>query len=334
MNRNIRRVTVRLVLFGFSIAALASLALAQDAQRLRYGTTNSIMNLPVWVAQDARLFSKHGLTNVEIIFIQSGTLITMGVVSGELNFSGAGAASVVAARLKGGDVTLLACPVDADAVYLIARPGVKSAAELKGKTAAVTRLGSTTHFYLRAALRYAGLDPQKDMKVLQFGLDFSGALEAGQIDAAALPFNLALPYLQKGWPVLLDLSKTDFVYPASCVVSSRVFVKESPRVVDRFLRAYVEAIHVTKKDRLFTEKVFNKWLRQPDPEIAKRTVQVYSELFKRVPTVTDGGIKAVLEELAESSPVPREMMNHPDYFRDSAPLERLVKEGWIEQLYR
>jgi ABC-type nitrate/sulfonate/bicarbonate transport system substrate-binding protein len=333
MNRNVLRFTLRSLVFGLCVGALANFALAQDAQRLRYGTTNSIMNLPVWVAQDARLFSKHGLTNVEIIFIQSGTLITMGVISGELNFSGAGAASVVAARLKGGDVALLACPVDADAVYLVARPGIKSAAELKGKTAAVTRLGSTTHFYLRSALRYAGLDP-KDVKVLQLGLDFSGALEAGQIDAAALPFNLALPYLQKGWPVLLDLSKTDFVYPASCVVSSRVFVKESPRVVDRFLRAYVEAIHVTKKDRLFTEKVFNKWLRQPDPEIAKRTVQVYSELFKRVPTVTDGGIKAVLEELAESSPVPKEMMNHPDYFRDPVPLERLVKEGFIEQLYR
>ena len=86
----------------------ATFAFAQDTQRLRYGTTNSIMNLPVWVAQDARLFAKNGLTNFEIIFIQSGTLITMGVVSGELNFSGAGAASVVAARLKGGDVALLA----------------------------------------------------------------------------------------------------------------------------------------------------------------------------------------------------------------------------------
>jgi ABC-type nitrate/sulfonate/bicarbonate transport system substrate-binding protein len=333
MNGNIARLTVWALVFGFCAGALASFALAQDIQRLRYGTTNSIMNLPVWVAQDARLFSKHGLTNVEVIFIQSGTLITMGVVSGELNFSGAGAASVVAARLKGGDVVLLACPVDADAVYLIARPGVKSAAELKGKTAAVTRLGSTTHFYLRSALRYAGLDP-KDVKVLQLGLDFSGALEAGQIDAAALPFNLALPYLQKGWPVLLDLSKTDFVYPASCVVSSRVFIKENPRVVDRFLRAYVEAIHLIKKDRSFTEKVFNKWLRQPDPEIARRTVQVYADLFKRLPTVTDGGIKAVLEELAESGPVPKEMINRPDNFRDSAPLERLVKEGWIEQLYR
>jgi NitT/TauT family transport system substrate-binding protein len=328
------RFALRLFALGSCIGALASFSFAQDAQRLRYGTTNSIMNLPVWVAQDARLFSKHGLENVEIIFIQSGTLITMGVVSGELNFSGAGAASVVAARLKGGDVALLACPVDADAVYLIARPGVKNAAELKGKTAAVTRLGSTTHFYLRAALRYAGLDPQKDMKVLQLGLDFSGALEAGQIDAAALPLNLALPYLQKGWPVLLDLAKTDFVYPASCVVSSRVFIKENPRVVDRFLRAYVEAIHLTKKDRAFTEKVFNKWLRQPDPEIVKRSVQVYAELFKRVPTATDGGIKAVLEELVESSPVPKEMMNRPDYFRDPIPLERLVKEGWIDQLYR
>jgi hypothetical protein len=27
-------------------------------------------------------------------------------------------------------------------------------------------------------------------------------------------------------------------------------------------------------------------------------------------------------------------MNRPDYFRDQAPLERLVKEGWIEELYR
>jgi ABC-type nitrate/sulfonate/bicarbonate transport system substrate-binding protein len=329
----VTRFTLHSLALGLCIGALSNFAFGQETQRLRYGTTNSIMNLPVWVAQDARLFVKHGLSNVEIIFIQSGTLITMGVVSGELNFSGAGAASVVAARLKGGDVALLACPVDADAVYLIARPGVKSAAELRGKTAAVTRLGSTTHFYLRAALRYAGLDP-KDVKVLQLGLDFSGALEAGQIDAAALPFNLALPYMQKGWPVLLDLSKTDFVYPASCVVSSRAFIKESPRVVDRFLKAYIESIHLIKKDRPFTEKVFNKWLRQPDPEIAKRTVQVYADLFKRVPTVTDGGIKAVLEELAESSPVPKEMMNRPDYFRDPAPLARIAKEGWIEQLYR
>src|SRR3972149_144481 len=209
-----RRLILGSLALASCVAALESTVLAPESQRLRFGTTNSIMNLPVWVAQDARLFSKHGLTQVEIVFIQSGTLNTMGVISGELQFSGAGAASVVAARVKGGDVVLLACPVDADAVYLVARPGIKSAAELRGKTAAVTRLGSTAHFYLRSALRYAELDPQKDVKVLQLGLEFAGALEAGQIDAVALPFNLALPYLPKGWPVLLDLSQNGFPHPA------------------------------------------------------------------------------------------------------------------------
>lgn len=322
----------RFLAVGFCLAI--STAFAQETRPLRYGTTNSIMHLPVWVAQDAGLFAKQGLRNVELIFIQSGTLITMAVVSGELQFSGAGAASVVAAEIKGGNVTLLACPVDADAVYLIARPGIRSAAQLKGKTAAVTRLGSTTHFYLRSALRYAGLDPQKDVKILQLGLEWSGALETGQIDAAALPFNLALPYLQKHWPVLLDLSKTDFSYPASCVVSSRVFIREHPDIVDHFLRAYVEAIHEIKTNHAFAEKVFNKWLRQDDPEIAKKTIDAYAALFKRVPTVPDKGIKAVLEELSARTQVPQEFMNHPERFRDNAPLDKLIKEGWIDQLYR
>jgi len=331
----VKKFAVRLFLaVGLCMGILTTSVSAQEARRLKYGTTNSIMHLPVWVAQDARLFAKHGLPNVELIFIQSGTLITMAVISGELQFSGAGAASVVAAKIKGGDLTLLACPVDADAVYLIARPGIKSAAELKGKTAAVTRLGSTTHFYLRSALRYAGLDPQKDVKILQLGLEWAGALETGRIDAAALPFNLALPYLQKKWPVLLDLSKTDFAYPASCVVSTRVFVRENPNIVDRFLRAYVEAIHHIKKNHPFAEKVFNKWLRQDDPEIAKKTVDAYAELFKRVPTVPDNGIKAVLEELSERNPVPKEFLDQPDHFRDNAPLEKLIKDGWIDQLYR
>jgi NitT/TauT family transport system substrate-binding protein len=306
---------------------------SQEAKRLRYGTTISAINLPVWVAREGRLFSKFGL-DVEVIMIQGGPLITMGIVSGELQFSGAGAASVVAARIQGGDVVLLACPADSDIVYLISRPEIKSASELKGKSSAVTRLGSTTHFYLRSALKYAGLNPEKDLTILQLGTEYAAALESGRIAAAALPFDLALPYLQKGWPVLLDLTKTDFTYPASCVVSSRAFVRENPALVERFLKAYVGAIHLIKKDHGFAERAFAKWLRQSDPQIARKTVEAYGSLFKPVPNVPDKGIKAVLEELSLRSPVPKEFMDRPDYFRDHGPLERLISEGWIEQLYR
>jgi NitT/TauT family transport system substrate-binding protein len=221
------------ILAALFLNALADSVFAQQMKRLRYGTTISTVNLPVWVAKESRLFAKHGL-DPEVIMIQAGALTTLAIISGELQFSGAGAASVLAARIKGGDIALVACPAESDLVYLMARPEIKSAAELKGKSSAVTRLGSTTHFYLRSALKYAGLNPEKDLTILQLGTEYAAALETGRIAAAALPFDLALPYLQRGWPVLLDLSKTDFVYPASCVVSSRSFVKDNPDTVERF----------------------------------------------------------------------------------------------------
>lgn len=319
------------LIIGVQLWPFLEPAFSQEAKRLRYGTTISAINLPVWLARDGRLFQKYGL-DVEVIMIQGGPLTTMGILSGELQFSGAGAASVLAARIKGADIVLLACPADSDIVYLIARPEIKSAAELKGKSSAVTRLGSTTHFYLRSALKYAGLNPEKDVQILQLGTEYAAALETGRIAAAALPFDLALPYLQKGWPILLDLTKTDFAYPASCVVSSPAFVKGNPDMVERFLKAYVEAIHLMQKDRASGEKVYAKWLRQNDPIVARKTIEAYANLFKAVPKVSDRGIKAVLEEMSLNSPVPKELMDRPEYFRDNGPLEKLVSDGWIEQI--
>ena len=320
-----------LTLASLFLGGLWDSAFAQELMRLRYGTTISTINLPVWVAKESRLFAKYGL-DPDVILIQAGALTTLAIISGELQFSGAGAASVLAARLKGGDITLVACPADSDIVYLMARPEIKSTAELKGKSSAVTRLGSTTHFYLRSALKYAGLNPEKDVTILQLGAEYAAALETGRIAAAALPFDLALPYLQKGWPLLLDLSKTDFIYPASCVVSSRAYVKENPDTAERFLKAYIEAIHLMKKDHGVGERAYIKWLKPKDPQIAKRTVDAYADLFKAVPRVTDRGIKAVLEELAVSTKVSKDLMERPDYFRDSGPLDKLVSSGWIDRL--
>ena len=130
-------------------------ARTEDLRRILYGTTASPSHLPVWVAKEAGYFEKNGL-NVEPVQVRGGSLITLAIITGDLPFSGAGAESVVAARAAGGDVVLLACPVDADPVYLITRPEIKSAQDLKGQASAVTRYGSTTHFYLRAALKHVG----------------------------------------------------------------------------------------------------------------------------------------------------------------------------------
>jgi NitT/TauT family transport system substrate-binding protein len=300
---------------------------AGEPRRILYGTTASPSNLPIWVAKDAGYFAQRGL-NVEPVQIRGGSLIALAIITNDLPFSGVGAESVVAARAAGGDVVLLACPVDADPVYLITRPEIKSAAELKGQASAVTRYGSSTHFYLRAALKHVGLNPDKDMTVLQLGAgpEMVAALETGRIAAAALTTRYAAPFLQRGWPVLVDLSTTDLVYPSSCVTSSRAFIRAEPKITDDFLKAYVAGIHIIKKDHRFAEKSFSKWMREKDATITKRTVGAYARLFKTAPVVPDKGIENVVQDLIKQRPDFKEYIGWPEPFRENGPLERALRE--------
>ncbi len=310
-----------------ALLPLSQTAPAQELRRIYYGTTASPSHLPVWVARDAGLFAQYGL-NVEPVQIRGGSLITLAIMTGDLPFSGAGAESVVAARAAGGDVVLLACPVDADPVYLIARPEIKSPMDLKGQASAVTRYGSSTHFYLRAALKHVGLDPERDVIIMQLGAgpEIVAALEVGRIQAAALTTRYAIPFLERGWPVLVDLSKTDFVYPSSCVTSSRAFIRTEPKLTEDFLRAYVAGIHLIKRDPQFGEKSFSKWLREKDPSIIKKSVAAYARLFKPAPFVPDKGIENVVKDLVRKRPELKEYLGWPGPFRENGPLERALRE--------
>ena len=300
---------------------------SQELRRILYGTTASPAHLPVWVAKDAGYFEKNGL-NVEPVQIRGGSLITLAILTGDLPFSGAGAESVVAARASGGDIILLACPVDTDPVYLITRPEIHSAQDLKGLASAVTRYGSTTHFYLRAALKHVGLDPDKDMTILQLGAgpEIVIALDRGAIAAAALTTRYAIPFLQRGWPVLVDLSHTDLVYPSSCVTSSRAFIRAEPKTTHSFLRAYVAGIHLIKKNIRFAEKSFSKWMREKDGTIVKKTVEAYARVFKTEPIVPDKGIQNVIQDLIKARPDFKEYLGWPEPFRENGPLEKVLRE--------
>ena len=318
---------IRSIVILTALFVAQSFVHGQELRRIMYGTSASPSHLPIWVAKDAGLFEKAGM-NIEPVQVRGGSLITLAIITGDLPFSGAGAESIVAARAGGGDVILLACPVDTDPVYLITRPEIKSAAELKGQGTAVTRYGSTTHFYLRAALRHVGLNPDKDMIILQLGAgpEIVAALDAGRIAAAALTTRYAIPFLQRGWPVLVDLSTTDLVYPSSCVSSSRAFIRAEPKLTEDFLRAYVAGIHLIKKNHAFAEKSFAKWMREKDVAITKRTVQAYARIFKTAPIVPDKGINNVVLDLVKARPDFKDYIDRPEPFRENGPLEKVLRE--------
>ncbi len=313
------------------IAALLLSGAAARAQELRpifYGTSTSIAHLPVWVGKDTGLFAKNGL-NVEPVQIRGGAVSTMAIMSGQTVLSGVGAGSVVAARVEGADIVLLACPTDLEPVSLIARPEIKSPPDLKGKAAGITRLNSSIHFYLRSATRMLGVDSDKEMTLLQLGgsPEIVAALENGRIAAAALTIRDVLPFMQRGWPVLIDLSKTDLVYPSSCVTSTRAFVKSEPKTVTAFLNTYVTAIRMVKKDTKLAERTVVRWLKQKESANLTKSVEAFVRLFKPVPYVPEKGIENILKDLAAQRSVPKEFFGHPELFRDHGPLEKALSRS-------
>ncbi len=271
-------------------------AQAQELRRILYGVSTSISHLPVWVGKDAGLFAKNGL-NLEPVQIRGGAVSTMAIMSGQAVLSGVGAGSVVAARVEGGDIALLACPADLEPVYLIARPEIKSASELKGKAAGITRLNSSIHFYLRSATRMVGVDSDKEMTLLQLGgsAEISAALEGGRIAAAALTIKDVLPFMQRNWPVLADLTKSDLV--------------------------------LIKKDQKFAERSLIKWLKEKESPTLTKSLEAFVRLFKPVPYVPDKGIENILKDLALQRPVSKEFFGHPELFRDNGPLERALPKS-------
>ena len=319
----------RLLIIVVAVQFLTPLsASAQELRRILYGTSTSISHLPVWVGKDTGLFAKNGL-NIEPVQIRGGALSTMAIMSGQAVLSGVGAGSVIAARVEGGDIVLLACPADLEPVYLIARPEIKAPSELKGKAAGVTRLNSSIHFYLRSALRMVGIDSDKEMTLLQLGgsAEISAALDSGRIAAAALTIKDVLPFMQRNWPVFADLTKSDLVYPSSCVTSTRAFVKAEPKTVNGFLNAYVSAIQLIKKDQKLADRTLIKWLKEKESATLTTSVEAFTRLFKPLPYVPDKGIENVLKDLANQRPVPKDLIGHPELFRDHGPLDRAISRS-------
>jgi NitT/TauT family transport system substrate-binding protein len=316
---------VRILIVAGALLLSRATAHAQELRHILYGTSTSIAHLPVWVGKDLGLFAKNGL-NIEPVQIRGGAVSTMAIMSGQTVLSGVGAGSVIAARVEGGDIVLLACPTDLEPVSLIARPEIKSPSYLKGKAAGITRLNSSIHFYLRSATRMVGVDSDKEMTLLQLGgsPEIVGALESGRIAAAALTIRDVLPFTQRYWPVLVDLTKTDLIYPSSCVTSSRAFVKAEPKTVTAFLNTYVSAIQLIKKDPKLAERTLIKWLKEKESANLSKSVEAFVRLFKPSPYVPDKGIENVLKDLANQRPVPKDLIGHPELFRDNGPLDRVV----------
>src|SRR2546430_1949959 len=91
--------------------------------------------MPAWVAKEARIFEKNGL-DVQLIYFTGGTTAVMALISADTPLSQVAGAAVVNSVLAGSDAIIVAAGVTSLNYYLMARPNIKTAEQLKGGSVA------------------------------------------------------------------------------------------------------------------------------------------------------------------------------------------------------
>lgn len=289
-------------------------------------------SISTWVPYEAGIYRKYGL-DVSVIYVAGAQAITT-LISGDTQIvQGSGAAAVLS-RLSGSDVTMIGTPINVIPMSLVTTQDIASPRDLKGKTFGVTRFGSLTDLGLRKAASEFGLDPNKDIKMIQTGGVPENLLfmQQGVIKGALLSSPTLEKAKELGYKELMNLGDLKYRYPGTALVTTEAFIRTRPQTLNRFLKATLEGIKYAKANPDFTVRILGKYTRSADAkQLASAFKSYVLGYIRNVPSITPTEMDAVLEDVGARNPKAKGA--DPKQFYDPAPLEQLAKEGFIKELY-
>lgn len=290
--------------------------------------------LPLWAAQDAGIFKKHGLL-VELIAVGSSTRGVAAMMSGQLDVLAGGGNSGITSQLQGyTDVALFANVIQTFLFSVMTQPSITDVSQLRGKRMGVTRFGGTLDFAARYYLKRYGMEPGKDISFLQIGAmpDIVVAVSTGAIEAGVIGVPQNFVAKKQGMRELADLSESGARYALAAFVAKRSFLSQNQELMVRFMKTLVEAIHFLKTRPKEGMEIFRRYTRVDAPDILKPAYDLHIKLFPRVPEIFPEDLKLVLEEVALTNP--KAKAANPASFIDGTAAKDVNSSGFVEQLYR
>ncbi|MCU6747981.1 MULTISPECIES: ABC transporter substrate-binding protein [Lachnospiraceae] len=240
---------------------------------------------PLYMAQEKGYFKEEGL-NVEFYYAAAADIVT-NVASGNVDFGFPNADAVVAAKSKGIPVKVAHTTYQEGlgAIIFGADSGIKEPADLKGKTVAVTSLGSANYFQLQAALESAGLTVD-DVKVEVIGTGaILNSLTEGQVDAIVFSKLRTIELNNAGYEaeeILCDQFLPSF---GNVVITSEELSNKEPEVIEGFTKALTKGIEYVIDGHAEEAVDFSIENHAQTFDTAKRdvAVQILNEVF--IPTL-------------------------------------------------
>jgi NitT/TauT family transport system substrate-binding protein len=284
------------------------------------------------MAKEAGIFGRNGL-DVQIVYFRGGTITAMALIARETPISQVSGPPIVSAALKGADSVMVAAGNVVSEYWLMSKPELKTGAQLKGGSVAIATFGGLSDSLSRVALQKLGLNPAKDVTLVQIGTipERLSALESGKVQAAMLNAPDNFRAQKRG---LYNLMEVRLPYQGIGVGTTRTFIRENPDVVRRYVKSQIEAVHRLKTDREAGIRVLGKYLNIQDREVLEKAYDdtITDEKLPRKQYPSLEGIKKILEPLGETDP--KAKAAKPEDFVDMRFIKELDDSGFIDELYK
>ncbi len=209
-------------------------------------------NLPTAVARGAGFFKEEGLEVRPVILSSSGPIMMALLMSGQTDLVIAGAVAILRGISRGAPVVGVSGYLNRISYALMSAKGLKTVADLKGKTIGITGIGGMGEFTVVEALRRNGLVKDRDFTVLNIEggpIARIAALKTGKVQAVPLTSGQRVQAESDGFTLLLDTREALPELPSTIVASTRDFASAYPDRVVRFLRALAKAMDLIRRDK-------------------------------------------------------------------------------------
>jgi len=321
----------RTLAFAFLILLLHHPKAHAQLKRIAAGySAISATQTGFYLAKDAKIFEKYGLF-VDPVYVAGGSRMAQAIIAGEFALALAGG-NIVNVNLSGGDVVIIGGVVNVPSFYLYVPSAVTKPEDLKGKAVGITRYGASTDVSLRAYLKKYGLEPDRDVKILQMGgqPEIVAGMQAGAVQGGTLTSPADFKAKKAGFVQLSNFAKEGIDYPTTSLVSTRTTIKKDRETVKRFLMAYSEAVDRLFRDKELGMKIIGKWTRTQDRETLESAYEYATNFIERPPRLPFKATENIVASMAESDP--RAKDHKAADFMDPSIYNELEKSGFFKSL--
>jgi NitT/TauT family transport system substrate-binding protein len=233
-------------------------------------------------AEDLGLYQKYGIEKTESFYFDGAAKALQALVAGQVDVNINTGGPTLSSQTTGSPLVMVAMFANKVSDTLVTVSSIKSAADLKGKTVAVSQFGGESHAVVLLSLKGLGLTTS-DVTIQQVGGQSAriAALKAGSIAAAPIDATLEDEMKQQGFNVLIRLPDTPLELARSGIIVPREWLAKNPNTLLALVAANLEA-----QQRLFseTEKAIDsyaRWTQTTDRPKAEKAVKDYLQFARR-----------------------------------------------------